>query len=161
MDTNSLKVLKMLVEDVVEILTCSITIAVVVMDVAGTIASTTHLKIVCLQFQMHNGSSIETRKYTKQSRTSDTEVHFFKYITFFVCTYFLFQIVGCKGCKSQDTYWPLDCPNLPVPASILKVKVWYDDGFLRSNGIKNHDGAKAYIYATMAIVQNHMCSYDC
>ena len=93
MDTNSLKVLKMLVEDVVEILTCSITIAVVVMDVAGTIASTTHLKIVCLQFQMHSGSSIETRKHTKQSRTSDKEVHFFKYIklidiTFFVCIYF-------------------------------------------------------------------------
>ena len=75
-------------------------------------------------------------------------------ITFF-CLYYLFQIVGCKA---QDTYWPLACPNLPVPASILKVKVWYDDGFLRSNGIKSHDGAKAYIYATMAIVQNHMCS---
>ena len=77
MDTNSLKVLKMLVDLVVAILTYSITIAVVVMDVVGTIVSTTHLKIVCLQFQMHNGSSIETRKHTKQSRTSDKEVHFF------------------------------------------------------------------------------------
>ena len=45
-----------------------------------------------------------------------------------------------------------------VPKSLLKVKVWYDVGFLQSDKIKTHEKAKNYIYATTAHVQHFMCS---
>ena len=45
-----------------------------------------------------------------------------------------------------------------VPKSLLRVKVWYDNGFLQDDKIKTHDKAKDYIYATIAHVQHFMCS---
>ena len=45
-----------------------------------------------------------------------------------------------------------------VPKSLLKVKVWYDNGFLQANKIQTHDTAKNFIYATLAHVQHFMCS---
>lgn len=40
----------------------------------------------------------------------------------------------------------------------MRVKVWYDNGFLQADKIKTHDKAKDYIYATIAHVQHFMCS---
>ena len=45
-----------------------------------------------------------------------------------------------------------------VPKSLLRVKIWYDNGFLQADKIKTHDKAKDYIYATLAHVQHFMCS---
>ena len=45
-----------------------------------------------------------------------------------------------------------------VPKSLLRVKVWYDNGFLQDDKIKTHDKAKNWIYATIAHVQHFMCS---
>ena len=45
-----------------------------------------------------------------------------------------------------------------VPKSLLRVKIWYDNGFLQADKIKTHDKAKDYIYATIAHVQHFMCS---
>ena len=63
-----------------------------------------------------------------------------------------------QGCNVNNTFWPMDCPDLTVPKSLVKVKVWYDNGFLQSKQIQTHEKAKEFIYATMAHVQHFMCS---
>ena len=45
-----------------------------------------------------------------------------------------------------------------VPKSLLRVKAWYDNGFLQEDKIKTHDKATDFIYATIAHVQHFMCS---
>ena len=45
-----------------------------------------------------------------------------------------------------------------VPKSVLKVKVWYDIGFLRSNQTGTHAKAKEFIHASFGHVQHFMCS---
>ena len=42
-----------------------------------------------------------------------------------------------------------------IPNSVLKVKAWYDAGFLEPEQITSHDNAKKFITATMAYV-NHL-----
>ena len=71
------------------------------------------------------------------------------------CDIFDYLILGCNV---NNTFWPMDCPDLTVPKSLLKVKVWYDNGFLESKQVQTHEKAKEYIYATMAHVQHFMCS---
>ena len=45
-----------------------------------------------------------------------------------------------------------------VPNSVLKVKAWYDAGFLEHKKIISHDNAKKTITATMAYVNHFICS---
>ena len=45
-----------------------------------------------------------------------------------------------------------------VPKSVLKVKVWYDIGFLRGEQIRTHEKAKEFIHASFGHVQHFMCS---
>ena len=45
-----------------------------------------------------------------------------------------------------------------VPKSLLRVKAWYDNGFLQDDKIKTHEKATDFIYATIAHVQHFMCS---
>ena len=41
-----------------------------------------------------------------------------------------------------------------VPKSVLKVKVWYDIGFLRGEQIGTHAKAKEFIHASFGHVQH-------
>ena len=45
-----------------------------------------------------------------------------------------------------------------VPKSVLKVKVWYDIGFLQGEQIGTHAKAKEFIHASFGHVQHFMCS---
>ena len=47
-----------------------------------------------------------------------------------------------------------------VPKSVLKVKVWYDIGFLQGEqiGFGTHAKAKEFIHASFGHVQHFMCS---
>ena len=45
-----------------------------------------------------------------------------------------------------------------IPNSVLKVKAWYDAGFLEPEQITSHDNAKKFITATMAYVNHFICS---
>ena len=64
-----------------------------------------------------------------------------------------------SGCDKNAKIWPLSCSDLSVPKSLLKVKVWYDFGFMKSKLFNNnHTKAIEYIYATLAHVQHFMCS---
>jgi hypothetical protein len=65
-----------------------------------------------------------------------------------------------QGCNEYGSIIPLKCMGIAksVPKSLLKVKVWYDNGFLQDDKIKTHDKAKEFIYATIAHVQHFMCS---
>ena len=43
-----------------------------------------------------------------------------------------------------------------IPDSVLKVKAWYDAGFLEP--LSSHDNVKKAITATMAYVNHFICS---
>ena len=45
-----------------------------------------------------------------------------------------------------------------VPNSVLKVKAWYDDGFLAPKRITSHENAKKFITAAMAYANHFICS---
>jgi hypothetical protein len=65
-----------------------------------------------------------------------------------------------SGCNGNGTIIPVECMGkaTSVPKSLLKVKVWYDNGFLQATKIQTHAIAKNFIYATLAHVQHFMCS---
>ena len=44
-----------------------------------------------------------------------------------------------------------------VPLSLLKIKIWYDDGFLDHPDIKTTDKAESYIKTTLEHVQHNLC----
>ena len=44
-----------------------------------------------------------------------------------------------------------------VPLSLLKIKIWYDDGFLDHPDIKTTDKAESFIKTTLEHVQHNFC----
>ena len=63
----------------------------------------------------------------------------------------------------QDSYikeFPMSSPfgnETFVPLSLLKIKIWYDDGFLDHPDIKTTDKAEIYIRTTLEYVQHNFC----
>ena len=74
--------------------------------------------------------------------------------------HFFIHLKCFPGCNGNGSIIPLECMGKApsVPKSLLRVKIWYDNGFLQADKIKTHDKAKDYIYATLAHVQHFMCS---
>ena len=56
--------------------------------------------------------------------------------------------------RSEDQFAPLPTS---VPDSRMKIKVWYDDGFLDHCTIKTKKKAKTFINEVMANIQDQFC----
>ena len=56
--------------------------------------------------------------------------------------------------RSEDQFAPLPTS---VPDSRMKIKVWYDDGFLDHCTIKTKKKAKTFIKEVMAHIQDQFC----